>query len=91
MHNAVSSLPPSIKNKLVAGVLFGDTCSRQDGGRIPNFPKDKVTVYCSAQDEVCKGTLQVTAGHFSYIGNGDGPKAIASLKAKIDAALGSSK
>jgi cutinase len=88
MHNAVSSLPQSVKSKLVAGVLFGDTRNRQDRGQIPKFPKDKITIYCSPQDGVCKGTLQVTGGHFSYIGNGDGPKAVAFLKGKIDAVMG---
>jgi cutinase len=88
MHNAVSSLPTNVKAKLIAGVLFGDTRNKQDRGQIPNFPKDKVTIYCAASDGVCKGTLQVTGGHFSYIGNGDGPKAIAFLKSKLDAVMG---
>ena len=85
MHNAVSSLPANVKAKLVAGVMFGDTRNRQDRGQIPNFPRDKVTIYCTASDGVCKGGLSVTGGHFAYIGNGDGPKAIAFLKSKIDA------
>lgn len=88
MHNAVSSLPQNIKNKIVGGVLFGDTRNKQDRGQIPNFPKDKVVIYCAASDGVCKGTLAVTGGHFSYIGNGDGPKAVAFLRSKIDAKLG---
>jgi cutinase len=85
MHNAVSSLPANVKAKLVAGVMFGDTRNKQDRGQIPNFPRDKVTIYCASNDGVCKGALNVTGGHFSYINNGDGPKAIAFLKSKIDA------
>jgi cutinase len=87
MHNAVSTLPANIKNKLVAGVMFGDTPNKQDRGQIPNFPKDKVTIFCASNDGVCKGGMNVTGGHFAYITNGDGPKAIAFLKGKIDARL----
>src|SRR5205085_10895174 len=87
MHNAVSSLPANVKNKLVAGVMFGDTRNKQDRGQIPNFPRDKVTIYCAKNDGVCGGGLNVNAGHFAYMGNGDGPKAIAFLKSKIDAQL----
>jgi cutinase len=85
IHNAVSTLPANVKSKLIAGVLFGDTRNKQDRGQIPNFPKDKVTIFCAKSDGVCGGGLNVTGGHFSYISNGDGPKAIAFLKSKIDA------
>jgi cutinase len=86
MHNAVSSLPEKIKSKIVGGVLFGDTRNVQDGYKVPNFPKDKIHIYCDKDDGVCKGTLMVTNGHFVYALNGDGEKAIAFLKEKIDAA-----
>src|ERR1700744_131962 len=85
MHNAVSTLPANVKAKLVAGVMFGDTRNKQDRGQIPNFPKDKVRIYCASSDGVCGGALNVTAGHFSYVRDGTGPKAIAFLKGKIDA------
>jgi len=86
MHNAVKGLTDDIKSHLAGGVLFGDTRNTQDKGQIPNYPKDKVAIYCASSDGVCKGTLSVTAGHFVYMGNGDGDKAVAFLKSKIAAA-----
>jgi cutinase len=90
MHNAVSALPPALKKKIVAGVLFGDTRNTQDKGQVPNYPKDQVQIFCDKEDGVCGGTLQVTKGHMVYMENGDGPKAVAFLKSKIDPVLGAS-
>jgi len=87
MHATVGKLPANIKDKLVGGVLFGDTRNKQDGSAIPNFPKDKVVVYCTKDDGVCGGLLNVTNGHFVYTINGDGDKAMVFLRSKIDAAL----
>jgi cutinase len=87
MHNTVGALPAAIKDRVAAGVLFGDTRNKQDKSQVPNFPKDKVEVYCTKDDGVCWGSLNVTAGHFVYTVNGDGDKAIAFLKSKIDAAM----
>lgn len=47
-------------------------------------------VLCSAKDGVCDGQLNVNAGHFSYMADGSGPKAVAFLKARIDGAKGDS-
>jgi cutinase len=88
MHNAVSTLPANIKNKVVGGVLFGDTRNKQDRGQVPNYPKNNVMIFCVRDDGVCGGKLNVTGGHFAYTRNGDGPKAINFLKSKIDAAMG---
>jgi cutinase len=44
MHRAIESLPQATKDKIVAVVLYGDTQNLQDGGRIKNFPKEKVKV-----------------------------------------------
>lgn len=87
MHNAVSTLDPALKAKLAGGVMFGDTRNKQDRGQVPNFPKDKVTIFCVKNDGVCGGMLNVNAGHFAYMQNGDGPKAISFLKSKIDPIL----
>jgi len=87
MHNTVSALPAALKKKVVAGVLFGDTRNAQDKGQVPNYPKDQVTIFCDPEDGVCGGKLSVTKGHMAYMGNGDGAKAIAFLKSKIDPAL----
>lgn len=93
MMNAVKALPPDLKQKTVGGVLFGYTKNKQMGGAIPNYPKDQLTVYCDEKspgvysDGVCGGQLNVNGGHFAYMGNGDGAKAVAFLKGKIDPAL----
>jgi cutinase len=85
MHATVGTLPESIKKKIVGGVLFGDTRNKQDKSQVPNFPKEKVEVYCAKEDGVCWGSLNVTNGHFVYTTNGDGEKALAFLKSKVDA------
>ncbi|KAF2400705.1 cutinase-domain-containing protein [Trichodelitschia bisporula] len=88
MMNAISKLPEDVKNRVVGVVLFGYTKNGQQKSGIPNYPKDRVSVYCSASDGVCGGQLMVTAGHFSYMGDGSGPKATAFLTAKINAGPG---
>lgn len=88
MMNAVSTLPPAIQAKVVGTVLFGYTKNAQQQGGIPNYPKSRVGVYCSEDDGVCFGRLSVTPGHFSYMSDGSGPKAIAFLSGLIDGANG---
>lgn len=94
MMNAVKALPENIKKKTVAGVLFGYTKNKQMQGAIPNYPKDQLTVFCDEKspgvysDGVCGGQLNVNGGHFAYMSNGDGAKAVSFLKSKIDPALG---
>ncbi|TID15288.1 hypothetical protein E6O75_ATG08541 [Venturia nashicola] len=83
MMNAVSKLPPELQSKVLAVTLFGYTKNGQQKGGIPNYPKEKVAVYCSKSDGVCAGKLNVTGGHFSYMGDGSGPKAIAFLTEAI--------
>jgi cutinase len=87
MHNTVSALPAAVKQKIVAGVLFGDTRNKQDGGQVKNYPKDQVMIFCYEDDGVCGGALQVTGAHMNYRKNNEGPKAVAFLKGKIDPAL----
>jgi len=84
MMNAISTLDEGLKNKVVGVVLFGYTKNGQQKSGIPKYPKEKVEVFCAKSDGVCWGALNVSAGHFSYMGNGDGPKAVAFLKGKID-------
>jgi cutinase len=90
MHGTVGKLPAAIKDRIAVGVLFGDTRNKQDKNQVPDFPKEKTEIYCTKEDGVCWGSLNVTAGHFVYTVNGDGDKAIRFLKEKIDAALAKS-
>jgi cutinase len=95
MMNAVKGLPANIKKKTVGGVFFGYTKNGQTRGTIEGYPKDQLQVFCAEtspgkySDGVCGGGLNVNGGHFVYMGNGDGAKAVAFLKGKITPALGS--
>ncbi|KAI4601989.1 hypothetical protein KJ359_010855 [Pestalotiopsis sp. 9143b] len=66
MSGSISGLSSSIQNQVKGVVLFGYTQNQQNNGGIPNFPADKLKVYCGATDEVCKGTLFIAPDHFSY-------------------------
>jgi len=83
MMNAISKLSAPVKQKVKGVVLFGYTKNTQKRGGIPNYPKNQVRVFCAKSDGVCGGTLLVTAGHFAYLANGDGPKATQFLVSKL--------
>ena len=85
MHNVVGkSLDSSIKEKIAGVALFGDTRNLQDGGHIPNFPKERSKVWCNLSDGVCGGALLVNAGHLSY-GPGTTSEAATWLVSRINA------
>jgi len=84
MMNAISKLPQNIKNRIAGVVLFGYTKNKQTRSSIPGYPKERVAVYCSKSDGVCGGSLVVTAGHFSYLADGSGPKATNFLVSHIN-------
>jgi len=86
MMNSVGKLPENIKSRIAGVVLFGYTKNAQTKSSIPGYPKERVKVFCSSGDGVCGGTLAVTAGHFSYMADGSGPKAVAFLTQRIKAA-----
>lgn len=88
MHSVIPILPDNIKNKVVGGVLFGDTRKKVEP-QIPNFPVDRVQIFCETGDVVCEGQLYVGKPHFKYKANGYPEKAIGFLKGRIDASAGS--
>jgi len=66
MSNAISELSSSVRDKIKGVVLFGYTKNLQNGGKIPNYPDDRLEVYCNVSDAVCWGTLFITPAHFLY-------------------------
>jgi len=65
-HRAVESLPKNVQARIAGVILYGDTKNKQDGGRIKNFPQEKVKIFCNKNDGVCGGALNVNAGHMAY-------------------------
>jgi cutinase len=88
-HRAIEDLDSATKNQIAAVVMFGDTQYRADNFRIPNFPVDKIKVFCGGvvRDTVCDGNLAaaVLAPHLSY--GGDAREAGRFLVGKINAVL----
>lgn len=56
----------AVRNQVVGTVLFGYTQNQQNNGGIPNYPTDRLDVFCAVGDLVCDGTLVITAAHLSY-------------------------
>jgi cutinase len=80
MHNVIGKrLSQSIKSRIAGVVLYGDTRNKQDRGKIPNFPANRVKVICNAGDGVCGGALLVNVGHMTYTARiGEGASFLAS-------------
>jgi Cutinase len=65
-HRSIIQISQSVRNRIGAVVLFGDTQFKQLNGQVEGIDPSKVKIYCATGDEVCKGTLVITASHFSY-------------------------
>jgi len=67
MHNVIGKrLSQTVKSRIAGVVLYGDTRNKQDHGKIPNFPANRVKVICNPTDGVCGGALIVNVGHMTY-------------------------
>ena len=82
-HRAIENLPQNVKNRIDGVVTFGDTQNLQDRGQIPNFPREKLRIFCNTGDLVCAGTLTITAAHLTY--GSDAPAAANFLAGRIRA------
>lgn len=82
MSNSLGQLPAEVQGQVKGVVLFGYTKNAQNGGKIPNFPDDKLKVFCNTGDRVCTGSLVITSAHFAY-GGVAASEAPAFLKEKI--------
>jgi cutinase len=65
-------------------ITYGDTQNLQDGGKIPNFPSDKLLIICNPGDAVCAGTLTILPAHLDYVKRV--PAAVSFLTGKLKAA-----
>ncbi|KAJ4983611.1 cutinase [Stagonosporopsis vannaccii] len=77
---AISDVTATVRSQVVGTVLFGYTKNLQNFGRIPNYPADRLEVFCAVGDLVCDGTLIITAAHLSYSDEAasDAPRFLAS-------------
>ncbi|KAH7152624.1 cutinase [Dactylonectria macrodidyma] len=66
ISNSLSEVSATIQGQVKGAVLFGYTKNLQNLGRIPNYPRERTQVYCSAADAVCFGTLFILPAHFLY-------------------------
>ncbi|KAK3984668.1 cutinase-domain-containing protein [Cladorrhinum sp. PSN332] len=70
---AIRDSSAAIREQIKGVVLFGWTKNKQNGGKIPNYPANRLLVYCESGDLVCTGTLIVLPPHLSYQDEAAGP------------------
>lgn len=79
----LSKQKPAIAKQVAGAVLFGYTRNKQNGGRIPNYPKKKTKVFCATGDVLCDGQLVILPPHLSYASDsGSAAKFLAQRVAK---------
>lgn len=80
MAAALTDATATVRNQVFGTVLFGYTQNQQNRGGIPNYPSDRLEVFCAVGDLVCDGTLIITAAHLSYGDEaaGEAPRFLAS-------------
>jgi cutinase len=66
VHASIKRLTTAVQARVNAAVTFGDTRNQQDGGVITGFDPSKTLIICNDGDEVCHGTLTITAAHLAY-------------------------
>jgi len=88
MLNAIEPMTAEQKARIAGVVFFGYTKNKQENGEIPNFPANKLKVFCRPDDGVCDGALVVTAGHLGYSSDGSIGQAVDFLSQKIDSFSG---
>ena len=66
MAASLTDASTTVRNQVVGTVLFGYTKNQQNNGGVPNYPSDRLDVFCAVGDLVCDGTLIITAAHLSY-------------------------
>lgn len=66
MSTSIRKLDRAIQDQIRGVVLFGDPGYKVLHGAIPNFPADKVHVFCDKDDLVCSLTPFITPAHLSY-------------------------
>jgi cutinase len=86
LNEVIKDFDGATQDKILGVVLYGYNRNKQHDGKIENFPREKVRVFCNKDDPVCWGTLITAAGHFAYVLNGSGPEGTEFLAGKINAA-----
>lgn len=70
---AVRDIDASIREKIVGVALFGYTKNQQNGGKIINYPSNRLSVFCNPGDYVCQGSLLIAPPHLDYSNSASGP------------------
>jgi cutinase len=85
MHTALQALDKKTKDKLLGGVLFGDTLNQRNKHQIPGYPANRVKEYCATGDGICEIAFRgITGAHLAYGTNGMDKMAVDFLVSKIE-------